>query len=363
VGTVHVVMPDGIDDPLRPSGGNVYDRQMCRELAAIGWSVHEHQVPGAWPRPDEAALAGLADVLGCVGDGRLVLVDGLVGSAAPQVLVPVAERLRIVVLVHMPLGARPVDVGGRAGFGGAIGGPGRRPGEGGILAAAAAVVTTSRWTRQRLLDDYRLCADRVHVVEPGVEPADVAPGTSTGGRLLCVGAVTRAKGHDVLLAALARVRDLSWSCVCAGALDLEPGFVDELRRRADDLGIANRVSFAGPLTGTALQDAYAAADVLLLPSRAETYAMVVTEALARGLPVVGTQVGGVPEALGRSPSGAVPGLLVAPRDALALGDTLRCWLLEPGLRQQLRAAARGRRSTLSGWPSAGLRIAQVLSQV
>jgi glycosyltransferase involved in cell wall biosynthesis len=352
VGTVHVVMPDGIDDPLRPSGGNVYDRQVCRELAAIGWSVHEHQVPGAWPRPDEAALAGLADVLGCVGDGGLVLVDGLVGSAAPQVLVPVAERLRVVVLVHMPLGVGPLDVGGA-----------ERAGEGEVLAAAAAIVTTSRWTRQRLLDDYRLCADRVHVVEPGVEPADVALGTSTGGRLLCVGAVTRAKGHDVLLAALARVRDLSWSCVCAGALDLEPGFVDELRRRADDLGIANRVSFAGPLTGTALQDAYAAADVLLLPSRAETYAMVVTEALARGLPVVGTQVGGVPEALGRSPSGAVPGLLVAPRDALALGDTLRCWLLEPGLRQQLRAAARGRRSTLSGWPSAGLRIAQVLSQV
>jgi glycosyltransferase involved in cell wall biosynthesis len=352
VGTVHVVMPDGIDDPLRPSGGNVYDRQVCRELAAIGWSVHEHQVPGAWPRPDEAALAGLADVLGCVGDGGLVLVDGLVGSAAPQVLVPVAERLRIVVLVHMPLGV-----------GGAGAGPGRRAGEGEVLAAAAAVVTTSRWTRQRLLDDYRLCADRVHVVEPGVEPADVALGTSTGGRLLCVGAVTRAKGHDVLLAALARVRDLAWSCVCAGALDLEPGFVDELRRRTDDLGIGDRVNFAGPLAGTALQDAYAAADVLLLPSRAETYAMVVTEALARGLPVVGTRVGGVPEALGRSPAGAVPGLLVAPGDALALGDALRCWLLEPGLRQQLRAAARGRRSTLSGWPSAGLRIAQVLSQV
>ena len=47
--TVHVVVPDGIDDPARPSGGNVYDRQACRALAATGWTVHEHAVPGGWP--------------------------------------------------------------------------------------------------------------------------------------------------------------------------------------------------------------------------------------------------------------------------------------------------------------------------
>ena len=44
---VHVVVPAGIDDPLRPSGGNVYDRRLCEELPAWGWTVHEHSVPGA----------------------------------------------------------------------------------------------------------------------------------------------------------------------------------------------------------------------------------------------------------------------------------------------------------------------------
>ena len=44
--TVHVVVPDGIDDPDRPSGGNAYDRRICRGLEALGWSVHEHAVPG-----------------------------------------------------------------------------------------------------------------------------------------------------------------------------------------------------------------------------------------------------------------------------------------------------------------------------
>jgi len=54
---VHVVVPYGIDDPRRPSGGNVYDRRACRGLAALGWSVHEHTVPGRWPRPDAPARA------------------------------------------------------------------------------------------------------------------------------------------------------------------------------------------------------------------------------------------------------------------------------------------------------------------
>ena len=41
---VHVIVPEGIDDPARPSGGNVYDRRVCRGLAALGWAVHEHAV-------------------------------------------------------------------------------------------------------------------------------------------------------------------------------------------------------------------------------------------------------------------------------------------------------------------------------
>ncbi len=57
VTAVHVVVPEGIDDPARPSGGNAYDRHVCRGLAATGWTVHEHAVAGSWPRPDEAACA------------------------------------------------------------------------------------------------------------------------------------------------------------------------------------------------------------------------------------------------------------------------------------------------------------------
>ena len=223
----------------------------------------------------------------------MVLLDGLIASAAPEVLVPQARRLRLVVLVHMPLGDRPPD-----GEAGAV-----RARERAVLAAAAAVVTTSAWTRRRLVELYALPADRVHVAEPGVDAAGLAPGTAAGDALLCVAAVTPDKGHDVLLDALATRDRPAVALRCVGSLDRDPAFADGVRRRARDGGLGDRVRFAGPRTGPELDRAYAAADLLVLASHAETYGMVVTEALARGLPVIAADVGGVTEALGHGDDG------------------------------------------------------------
>jgi glycosyltransferase involved in cell wall biosynthesis len=353
VTTVHAVVPDGIDDPARPSGGNVYDRHVCRGLAALGWTVYEHAVPGFWDRPDAASFAALTGVLRRISDGAVVLLDGLVASTAPEVLVPQAHRLRLVVLVHMPLGHRPGDeVAGAA-----------RMREGAVLSAAAAVVTPSGWTARRLAELYALPADRIHVAEPGVEPAGLATGTGDGGALLCVAAVTRDKGHDVLLDALVTVSGLPWKCACVGRLDRDPAFVEGLRRRVREAGLDDRVQFSGPLTGTALERRYAAADVMVLASRAETYGLVVTEALARGLPVVVSEVGGVTEALGGGGNQDRPGLLVEAEDPAALAAALRAWLSDAALRSRLRRAARERRASLPAWPATASVIARVLEGV
>jgi glycosyltransferase involved in cell wall biosynthesis len=348
-----MIVPDGIDDPERPSGGNVYDRRASRELAAIGWSVHVHAVRGSWPTPAPADRAALSEVVLGIPDGGVVLIDGLVASTAPDVLVPEARRLRLVVLVHMPLGDGPP--------GKALAEARRR--EAAVLSAAAAVVTPSAWTRRRLLDRHSLRRERVHVAEPGVDPADVAPGTTTGGELVCVAAVTPHKGHDVLLAALAMIKHLPWHCVCVGSLNRDPGFVDRLHSQARKDGISDRLRFTGPLTGAGLDTAYAGADVLTLASRGETYGMVVAEALARGLPVIATAVGGVPQALGRGSAGRAPGLLVPPEDPSALAEALCTWLGDADLRQQLRHAADQRRLTLSGWSATAKRIARVMAEV
>ena len=99
---VHVVVPDGIDDPSRPSGGNVYDRHVCRGLAATAGRCTSTPCPAAG-RARRAARRPRRRRRR-IPDGAVVLVDGLVASAAPEVLVPQAGRLRLVVLVHMPLG-------------------------------------------------------------------------------------------------------------------------------------------------------------------------------------------------------------------------------------------------------------------
>jgi glycosyltransferase involved in cell wall biosynthesis len=351
VTAVHFVVPDGIDDPARPSGGNAYDRHVRQGLGSLGWSVRVHAVAGPWPRPDAAAFAALAGVVREIPDGSVALLDGLLASTAPEVLVPEARRLRLVVLVHMPLGHRPAAVADDT-----------RTRERAVLSAAASVVTTRAWSRRRLLGLYQLPPGRVHVAEPGVETAELASGTAGGGALLCVAAVSFEKGHDVLLDALLSLSALPWRCDCVGSLNREPAFVGQLRRRAVDGALADRVHFAGPLNASDLQSAYAGADLLVLASRAETYGLVVTEALARGLPVVAAEVGGLAEALGYGAGGIRPGLLVAPGDPAAFAAALRAWLCDDELRARLRRAARERRVSLRAWSTTASTVAGVLAE-
>jgi glycosyltransferase involved in cell wall biosynthesis len=258
----------------------------------------------------------------------------------------------LVVLVHMPLGHRTA--------GDAID---TRNRESAVLSVAAAVITTSEWARGRLQSLYVLSRDRVHIAEPGVEPAELATASDDGGSLLCVAAVIFEKGHDVLVGALEKLPDLSWRCVCAGSVERDPVFAEKIRRRTLEAGLGDQVHLAGARTDADLDHLYAAADLLVLPSRAETYGMVVSEALARALPVVAAEVGGVTEALGHGVNGIRPGLLVPPEDPAALAAALRAWLCDAELRARLRQAARERRRSLRGWPITASVLAAVLAEV
>lgn len=300
---VHVVVPAGIDDPERPSGGNVYDRRLIQGLSAIGQGAVEHTSTATVP------------------DGAVTLLDGLL--TGPRT-VDECARLRLVVLLHMPRW---------------------EPWERTLLAAARGVVATSRWTRERLVEGYGLDPARVVVAEPGADPAPLAPGSPGGTALLSVGAVTALKGYDVLAAALAELDDLTWTCRGVGSTSVEPGFA---------AGLGDVVRLTGPLTREQLDATYAEADLLVLASRSESYGMVVTEALARGLPVVASDVGGVAEALDGG------GVLVPPQDPAALAAALRRWLVDERHRAALRAAARARRTRLAGWDRTVTVVAEAL---
>ncbi|GAA1106959.1 glycosyltransferase family 4 protein [Nocardiopsis metallicus] len=334
-----------VPEATAPSGGHTYDQRVAAALGELGRPVRTVALGGAWPRPGRGAVAELSAVLAEAPDGSRVLVDGLVACGVPEAVLPHARRLRIAVLVHLPLAdetglaagtARDLNARERA-----------------LLRGGVTVVATSAWAARRLAEQHGL--ERVAVVRPGVDPAPLARGSGfeeradSVPRLVCVASLTPRKGHDLLFQALSGLRDLSWTCVCAGPGTPPP-----------HSGLEDRVRFTGAVVGGALAEVHDCADLLVLASRAETYGMVVTEALARGVPVVAARVGGVPEALGRTSDGRVPGLLALPEDAAALEHALRDWLTDRGLRERLREAARLRRSELAGWPEAARTMAQVL---
>src|SRR5207244_3787430 len=225
-----------------------------------------------------------------------------------------------------------------------------------VLRAATGVVVTSEWTRRQVLTRYAIPVHRVHVARPGVDRV-AAPARPVRGHLICVGVLGRHKGQDLLVEALAGLADRDWRCVLAGSLDRDPDFVEHLQTRITRLGYDHRVRLTGVLTGTALSQAYATADLLVAPSRSETYGMTVTEALAHGLPVIAAAVGGLPEALGSAADGTRPGQLIPPGDPAALAAALGDWLSDERHRDRLRAAARRRPSTLQGWEQTTQKIA------
>jgi glycosyltransferase involved in cell wall biosynthesis len=349
VNSVHLVVPAGIRDPRRPSGGNVYDRCLARALREQGWTVHEAAVAGTWPRPDARAVAELERALAQIPDDAVVLLDGLVASSVPDLLARHRDRLRQVVLVHMPLG--------HAGAGE------ERHTERRALSGARAVLTTSNWTRDWLVATYALAAGLVHVAEPGVDDAVRSLGTPTGGALLCVGAVIPAKGQDVLMKALTMLGDLPWTCTLVGTVERNPEFVAGLFRYARAAGLGDRVRLVGTATRAEVDTHFRRSDLLVLPSRAETYGMVAAEALSHAVPVVASDVGGVPEALGPEVDGEPPGCLVPVDDPVALAAVLGAWLIEADLRHRWRAAAMSRSARLPGWPVTAARVADVLAGV
>jgi glycosyltransferase involved in cell wall biosynthesis len=273
----------------------------------------------------------------------------------PEIVGPAARRLRLAVIVHLPLGdeagrdpALAADLDAR---------------EWATLHAVGAVVATSPWSARRLIEHHDLDPRRVHIVTPGTDPAPLATGTDGRSRLLCVAAVTPHKGQDLLVEALAGLDDVSWTCVCVGPLRRDPAFVDRVRRLIDGHGLTDRVMLAGPQTGDELEASYAAADLVVLPSQAETYGMVVTEALMRGIPVLAAELGAVPDTLGLTPGGGLPGILVDERDPKAFTAALRRWFTEPDLRDQLRTNARDRRRTLPDWAAAARELSKVLEHL
>jgi glycosyltransferase involved in cell wall biosynthesis len=227
------------------------------------------------------------------------------------------------------------------------------------LAAAAGVVTSSATTARGLVADYGVPADRITVARPGTDRAPEARGSSEGiVRLLAVGSIVPRKGYDVLIAALAVLVDLPWHLVIAGDRTRDPAAAASLDADVARYKLGDRVTILGTVSPDRVGDLYAAADLFVLASRFEGYGMVYAEAIMRGLPVVGTTAGAIPETV---PAGA--GVLVAPDDVAALSLVLRRLIGSPEERKSLAAAARAAALQLPAWEDSATLLSRALEAV
>jgi glycosyltransferase involved in cell wall biosynthesis len=330
---------------------------MAAGLRARGWTVDVKELDASFPRPTPAALAEAAAVLAAIPDEATVVVDGLVFGAMAAEAEREASRLHLIALVHLPLAAE-IGIGREDAI--RFEASERR-----ALASARRVIVTGHATAIEL-QRYGVRRDAIVVVEPGTDRAPLATGSRSGPgdplHLVSVAAITPGKGHEILLRALGRLRHRPWRLTCAGSVERHPATVARLRDVLRDLlpddGLDDRVSFAGELDAEELAALYDSADLFVHPTLHETYGMVVAEALARGLPVVSTATGAIPDLVG-----AEAGLLVRPGDAVALADALSAVLEDDHLRERLAAGARQVRDRLPTWDDATDKIAGALARL
>jgi glycosyltransferase involved in cell wall biosynthesis len=331
------------------TGGYEYDRRTIAGLRARGWLVAVRELDASFPYPTPAALDDAARALAAVDDGTSVLIDGLALGAMPDQIEREASRLRIVALVHLPLAEEigiTEDVAVR-----------RAAAERRALSSASFVIVTGKLVT-RVIATYGVPSDLIAVVEPGTDRSPLARGSRDGcPQLLCVATVNQGKGYDILINALAAVPHRNWRLTCAGSVDRYPSTVQRLRSMLSDCGLEERVSFAGELDATRLAACYDTADVFVLATLHETYGMAVTEALSRGLPIVGTATGAIPDLVGED-----AGLIVPPGDTAALATALSRMIGEPHLRARLAAGARRVRDRLPTWDDASDRMVAVLER-
>ncbi|MGX5735169.1 glycosyltransferase family 4 protein [Bosea thiooxidans] len=320
-----------------PTGGYGYDRRLLREWREAGIEARHLALPGGFPFPSEVDLARTEELLASTADDDILLIDGLAFGAFPEAL---ATRFsgRLIALVHHPLALETGLASAQA--------EALRISERAALRHPRCVVASSPSTAGILAADFGVAADRIVTAEPGVDPSPHAVGSGSVRPvyLLAVGSLIPRKGYDVLLDALARIADLDWRLTIAGSPDHAPATAAALRVRIDAEGLADRILLAGAVAPRELDELYGKADLFVMPSLFEGYGMVLTEALARGLPIVCTLSGAGAD---RIPDEAA--LKVAPGDAAALAKAIARLIDAPAERKARADAAWAAAGSLPRW--------------
>ena len=303
------------------TGGYGYDRQIIAGLRTQGWQVDVVNPGDGYPFPADQTMREATEMLLAIPPDRTVVIDGLAMGVMPEAAQRLSRTHCLVALVHHPLA---LELGLSASQSVALAATERT-----ALAAARHVIVTSPATARTLSSDF-----------------GAAPGSPDGiVRLVAVGSVIPRKGFDVLADALACVRNMPWHLSIAGDTTRDSATARALHEQIARLGLADRITMLGTLTSEALDRVYAASDVFVLASHYEGYGMAYAEALAHGLPVIGTTGGAIADTV---PPEA--GILVEPGRADALARALATLIGDANRRAELAAGARTAAANLPTWP-------------
>jgi len=335
-------------DLATPTGGYAYDRRIIAELSALAWRIEVVDLGDGFPYPAADTRATACARLAAL-PRHPVVIDGLAFGALPEAAAALRASHRLVALVHHPLA---LESGLSAADAASL-----RASERSALVCARHVIATSATVARLLVADYGVASGRLSVVEPGTDRVSAPPRNREGVvKLLAVGSVIPRKGYDVLVAALARLRHLPWRLVIAGDCGRSPQTSRGLRAEIARLGLTDRISLLGAVASEQMSPLYASADLFVLPSRFEGYGMAYAEAIAHGVPVIGTTAGAIPQTVS-----ADAGVLVAPDDVEALAAELQRLIASPDQRERLAAGARA--VTFPSWSEQAARFARVLESL
>ncbi len=299
-----------------------------------------------WPTNETRSAAQAR--LFAVPAGRVIVIDGLAFGVLPEAASQFCSRNPLIALVHHPLA---MESGLSAGQSDLL-----RASERAALAATSHVIVTSTATARYLVADYAVPAERITVACPGTDPAPMAQGSQDSiVRLLSIGAIVPRKGFDVLIAALATLIDLPWHLAIAGDRSRDPETAAQLDADIRRHSLGGRVTVHGAVSPERLAELYAGADLFVLASRFEGYGMAYAEAMAHGLPIVGTNTGAIPDTVP-----ADVGVLVAPDDPEALALALRKVIENPDGRRRLGTSARAAASRLPTWQESAKLFARAI---
>lgn len=335
-----------------PTGGYIYDRMVVDGLRDSGWHVDVVGLGEGYPAPDEPTRLRALDLLASLPHPCPVIIDGLAYGVMPEARKHLHPANPIIALVHHPLALETGVSHAQAQL--------LQTRETLALSYAAEVIVTSPSTGRELVDRYCVDEQRLTVICPGTERVNRYANISSNPtvRFLSVGAIVPRKGFMALVHALKPLANLDWSLNIVGDTTRSPPTTRELSQAIEQAGLAPRIRMLGIQSKSDLERLYVESDVFVLASEHEGYGMAYAEAIAHGLPIIGTRAGAIPDTV---PS--IAGLLVAPGNVDELSRALARLISDVDFRQSLAAGAREVAASLPTWSDAIKQFESVLGRV